>query len=117
MKTEIGIVYCPNNEYYFGVYIDPELECDAKVSPACYLDLNTRRAKPGSIGIIFFRNVDCMKCGVIAHEAIHLATTYIRSVTKDKVVLGPDIDAQEEILADYVGWFAARLGELYWEQQ
>ncbi len=68
----------------------------------------------GSIGKLVFKNKDCIRTGVIAHEATHMATTYIRTVTHEKLIFGPEIDDAEEKIAYYVGWFAVRIGEIFW---
>lgn len=110
----VGKIPCPDENYEFRMYINEKACNDVMLLPVYVMNTETRRPEPGLIGKLIFKNKDCIRTGVIAHEATHMATTYIRTVTHEKLIFGPEIDDAEEKIAYYVGWFAARIGEIFW---
>ena len=103
-------IYCPNKNYYFYISIDSSIEnCDAEVSPEYILDFDTNKPKQGKIGYIRFKNIDCLKQGVISHESVHCSTTYMRLFDPKSLVLNDEINNSEEKLAWLIGYFAKEI--------
>lgn len=108
----------PNKGYYFNIGVNPNLEdADAMVSPCYKLNLDTMKPKPGFIGQIYFKDKSCFTSGVIAHEALHCATAYLRIFEPEKVQLNvEDCDKNEERLAWLTGWFAKEITNYYYDK-
>lgn len=105
---------CKDSTFFFDLFVVKSLQdCDAKVSPEYQIDPATGNLLPGKIGNIYFKQ-DSFRSGVITHESVHMALAYLR-IVESLPVLGDECDDNEEIIADHIGWFAARLGELFWE--
>jgi hypothetical protein len=107
-------IECPDSKYYFNLIFKADQNIVAIVEPVYKIDLESMNPKPGCIGTITFRDVNDMRTGVIAHESLHLATTYMRIVLKKIPELGSEIDIVEEDLATFTQHFATSLGNIYW---
>jgi len=71
---------------------------------------------PGRIGLIQFKSSEQFRSGIMAHEAVHCATIYMRLLEKEQLKLSTDnIDDNEERLAWLIGWFTARITNYYYE--
>lgn len=86
----------------------------AMVSPLCVFMENNEIQK-GSIGLVQFRDDDNFRAGIIGHEAVHCATTYMRLFEKDKLLLSDEIDENEERLAWVIGWFTKEITNFYYD--
>lgn len=117
MNKEINVFYihCPNSDCYFQLCVDPNLDCDACVSPEYIIDPYTGKVKIGRIGWIRFKSIYIMTSGVIAHESVHMAATYVRVMLYDKNLdLGMEIGRTEEKFAYLVGHFASEISKVYY---
>lgn len=115
-----GRINTPDDDFYFNIVVNGDLEdADAMVSPMYRLDVGSSdviKVIPGSIGLIQFKDKECFTSGVIAHEAVHCATAYMRIFEEECLKLDPeDCDDNEERLAWLIGWFTARITNYYYE--
>jgi len=123
-QPEMGIIKTPDEKYYFTITINPNLReeenADAMVSPIYKLDVGSSeviKVVPGRIGHIQFKDETCFTSGVIAHEATHCATNYMRLFEPDKFKLDEEsCDDNEERLAWLIGWFTKELANYFYEK-
>ena len=109
------LILCKDPDYYFVLHVVTDLiDCKAKVCPKYVIDIDTGKPKHGIIGDVYFKP-DSFKSGIIAHESLHMALTFIRIYKTPE--LSDDCDEDEEEIAMHTGWFAARLSEIYWGLQ
>lgn len=107
---------CKDDRFFFHLYIVDSLEgCSAKVSPYHKINPTTGEAIPGCCGDVYFVKT-AFRTGIIAHESLHMALAYLRTID-DPICPSDTCDDTEESIALHTGWFAARLGEIYWKLQ
>lgn len=115
----VKILKCPDEQYYFEFYVNPDLEdCEAIVQPRYKVwgDASGITLMPGRIGFVCFKGMDALRMGIISHEAVHCASTYMRVVMGyDRIVFKDEIDDYEEDFADLVYHFAKEMGVLYYD--
>lgn len=109
----------PNENHFFIIKINPELDAIARVSPIfkCDYDNDDNMIVTSEfIGYIEFKDEDNFRAGYIAHEALHCATTFIRLFGSHSLELNPeDIDDDEEYFANIVEYFAREITNYYWD--
>ena|GEM_PF-6580890 len=123
-----GKIKSPDDNFYFDIVVNPDLECEAMVTPMYKLDVGSVDAItklgdegivkliPGRIGLIQFKSSEQFRSGIMAHEAVHCATAYMRIFEEECLKLDPeDCDDNEERLAWLIGWFTARITNYYYE--
>ena len=107
----------PNPEFYYELAINPELDAEGMVTPQYKLDVGSKETVfviPGKIGLIQFKSKDKFRAGIMSHEALHCATSYLRLFDENKLKLSDEIDDNEEELAYLVGWFTSELTQFYY---
>lgn len=124
IKVERSKIWCPDNEHFFIItvgsnpqlpFIEFENDTLAQVSPCYTLDYETNKPKPGRIGEIIFRSGDDFRAGIMAHEAVHCATSYCRLFEPENLKLTDHIEEIEERFAWLVGWFSKEITNFYWD--
>ena len=122
-NDEVNIPYrinCPDDILYFNLHVLEAIEgAVARVVPSPKVisfkhNPNGETVHSDHIGDIYFTK-ESLKAGVIAHESVHCATTFLRARGELFPLDAEDIDHIEEDLAYAVGHFAKEISNLYWK--